>query len=376
MDILCLDLEGVLIPEIWQAVAARTGIDELNKTTRDIPVYDDLMQLRLGVLREHDLSLSLKLSRANRNHSDYGVATWTDSAQNPLLRKYNLAERVRLAGAARIDWNASEKLSLGLGIEGTEDDYNKSAVGLTDGRTLSLNADVAYAFSDSTRLRAFGIDPTDGTLRTLGDTAASWRLGPDAIRTPEALARAAAWDADNEKPRDLRQATLVEVWSFVAGLPRGRRREAVSRILDWARNPTVAAEGDIGAPLTAEELAKLAASPLIDIGGHTESHCDLSRTPALRAAEEITRDRDTLRDITGQPVDHFAHPYGRHGPDTREHLRSAGYVTATTSGSGVSNPLHDPYWLPRIQTPDIGGEEFERLISWMTGLPRPRRSGG
>ena len=59
MDILCLDLEGVLIPEIWQAVAARTGIDELNKTTRDIPVYDDLMQLRLGVLRQHDLSLSL-----------------------------------------------------------------------------------------------------------------------------------------------------------------------------------------------------------------------------------------------------------------------------------------------------------------------------
>ena len=102
----------------------------------------------------------------------------------------------------------------------------------------------------------------------LGDTAASWRLGPDAIRTPEALTRAAARDADNGKPQDLRQAILVEVWSFVAGLPRGQRREAVSRILDWAGGPTVAAEGD------------------------------------------------------------------------------------------------------------IGGEEFERLISWMTGLPRPRRSGG
>lgn len=59
MDVLCLDLEGVLIPEIWQAVAGRTGIEELNKTTRDIPVYDDLMNLRLGVLRERDLSLSL-----------------------------------------------------------------------------------------------------------------------------------------------------------------------------------------------------------------------------------------------------------------------------------------------------------------------------
>ncbi|MDH3644330.1 MAG: bifunctional phosphoserine phosphatase/homoserine phosphotransferase ThrH [Gammaproteobacteria bacterium] len=59
MDVLCLDLEGVLIPEIWQAVAAETGIDALRKTTRDIPVYDDLMQLRLGVLAEHDLSMGL-----------------------------------------------------------------------------------------------------------------------------------------------------------------------------------------------------------------------------------------------------------------------------------------------------------------------------
>lgn len=50
MRILCLDLEGVLIPEIWQAVAARTGVAELGKTTRDIPVYDDLMQLRLRAL--------------------------------------------------------------------------------------------------------------------------------------------------------------------------------------------------------------------------------------------------------------------------------------------------------------------------------------
>ena len=50
MDVLCLDLEGVLIPEIWQAVAAKTEMEALEKTTRDIPVYDELMQLRLQVL--------------------------------------------------------------------------------------------------------------------------------------------------------------------------------------------------------------------------------------------------------------------------------------------------------------------------------------
>ncbi len=59
MDVLCLDLEGVLIPEVWQAVAAETGIATLGKTTRDIPVYDELMQLRLGALAEHDVPMTL-----------------------------------------------------------------------------------------------------------------------------------------------------------------------------------------------------------------------------------------------------------------------------------------------------------------------------
>lgn len=59
MKVLCLDLEGVLIPEIWQAVAARTGLDALNKTTRDIPDYDELMQFRMGVMRDHDLRFSM-----------------------------------------------------------------------------------------------------------------------------------------------------------------------------------------------------------------------------------------------------------------------------------------------------------------------------
>ena len=57
MEIACLDLEGVLIPEIWINFAKRTGIDELQATTRDIPDYDVLMQQRLRILREHELGL-------------------------------------------------------------------------------------------------------------------------------------------------------------------------------------------------------------------------------------------------------------------------------------------------------------------------------
>ena len=57
MELACLDLEGVLIPEIWIAFAEKTGIDELKATTRDIPDYDVLMRQRLKILAEHGLGL-------------------------------------------------------------------------------------------------------------------------------------------------------------------------------------------------------------------------------------------------------------------------------------------------------------------------------
>ena len=57
MNIVCLDLEGVLVPEIWVAFAEETGIPELNKTTRDEPDYDKLMKWRIVILKEHGLGL-------------------------------------------------------------------------------------------------------------------------------------------------------------------------------------------------------------------------------------------------------------------------------------------------------------------------------
>nr|WP_178116011.1 bifunctional phosphoserine phosphatase/homoserine phosphotransferase ThrH [Pseudomonas sp. MS19] len=58
VEIACLDLEGVLVPEIWIAFAEKTGIESLKATTRDIPDYDVLMQQRLRILDEHGLKLS------------------------------------------------------------------------------------------------------------------------------------------------------------------------------------------------------------------------------------------------------------------------------------------------------------------------------
>ena len=57
MYITCLDLEGVLVPEIWIAFAEASGIPELKRTTRDEPDYDKLMRWRIGILKEHGLGL-------------------------------------------------------------------------------------------------------------------------------------------------------------------------------------------------------------------------------------------------------------------------------------------------------------------------------
>ena len=57
MEVVCLDLEGVLVPEIWIAFAERTGIQELRLTTREVPDYDVLMRSRIRILREHGLKL-------------------------------------------------------------------------------------------------------------------------------------------------------------------------------------------------------------------------------------------------------------------------------------------------------------------------------
>ena len=59
MEVICLDLEGVIIPEIWISVAEKTGIASLRATTRDVPDYDELMQQRLRILNENNLGLPM-----------------------------------------------------------------------------------------------------------------------------------------------------------------------------------------------------------------------------------------------------------------------------------------------------------------------------
>ena len=66
MDLVCFDMEGTLTPEIWEQVAADSGLDELQKTTRDIPSYSDLMDYRLEIMIKHNIKLANVIAAAEK----------------------------------------------------------------------------------------------------------------------------------------------------------------------------------------------------------------------------------------------------------------------------------------------------------------------
>jgi MtrB/PioB family decaheme-associated outer membrane protein len=102
-----------------------------------------------------NLLLQLKLAHGERDGTTYGTAAWIDPPQNPLMRKFYLADRRRDSAGGRADFTASEGVTFGLAADYANDDYNNSTIGLIDARTYSVGADFSAAISDKTQLYGF-----------------------------------------------------------------------------------------------------------------------------------------------------------------------------------------------------------------------------
>jgi MtrB/PioB family decaheme-associated outer membrane protein len=101
------------------------------------------------------LALSFDLSWADRSSSTYGTSIWVSSPQNPLMRKVNLAPRERTRAGARGDWAVADGVSIGLGADWAQDDYDETVIGLQEAETSNLVADITWSISDQTRIFAF-----------------------------------------------------------------------------------------------------------------------------------------------------------------------------------------------------------------------------
>lgn len=142
-------------PHDWRA-ALGVDVDNRERTHQEVVnTRETTLWGSLAVQALDRVSLQARYSHAARNPSTYGVATWIEPPQNPLLRKYYLAERVRDKAGVRADLALGEKLNLGLGADVARDRYRESSLGLLDGRSVSADVDLAWAPSAKTRVHAF-----------------------------------------------------------------------------------------------------------------------------------------------------------------------------------------------------------------------------
>jgi len=101
------------------------------------------------------ITTSLKLAHAWRDNTTYGTAIWFGYAENPLMRKFNLADRRRNSAEAHLDWAINEKVSLGVSADVADDDYENSQVGLTSARSANFALELSAAISEKTHARGF-----------------------------------------------------------------------------------------------------------------------------------------------------------------------------------------------------------------------------
>ena len=114
--------------------------------------------------------------------------------------------------------------------------------------------------------------------------------------------------------------------------------------------------------LNREEIVRLAAGGLVEIGAHTVSHPKLAALAPAAQEREIRDSRDFLAAITGRSITSFAYPHGRHDATTRRLVRQAGFQRACTSHGGTVRRRTDPLRLPRLEVPDCDGDTFARIL--------------
>jgi hypothetical protein len=110
---------------------------------------------KASVRARDNIDFSFKAAHANRSNSDYNAVDETEPPENPLMRKYNLADRQRDSASLNAGFIPHERISIGMGADLAQDDYSNSALGLTKSREASYNTDASVIVTDATTLHLF-----------------------------------------------------------------------------------------------------------------------------------------------------------------------------------------------------------------------------
>lgn len=168
------------------------------------------------------------------------------------------------------------------------------------------------------------------------------------------------WDVDGTQP-NARLELFWAIHKLLRGLPTGIRTEKMDALLKWSGasykgRPSYRA-------LTINEVASLAKTSLIELGGHTVTHPNLAEQDLAVQRGEIHNGKTALEEMIGRAVHSFSYPYGFYSEPTIELVRQAGFSNACTCSEQPTRNESDPFQLPRLMVRDWDGDEFAKRLN-------------
>jgi len=151
-----------------------------------------------------------------------------------------------------------------------------------------------------------------------------------------------------------------ELHAHLGGLTPTKRDEQLVALRD--RREITASPTTKARPLSRDEIVRLAAGGLVEIGAHTVSHPRLVSLVRQDQEREVRDSRDYLAALLGRPITSFAYPHGEHDATTCRIVSQAGFARACTSRGGTVRRRTDPLRLPRLEVPDCDGDTFSRIL--------------
>jgi peptidoglycan/xylan/chitin deacetylase (PgdA/CDA1 family) len=177
--------------------------------------------------------------------------------------------------------------------------------------------------------------------------------------------RPARWRAYIDEPNDARQSAYLGIWERLVTRPAAEQRRVLDEIATQSNIPGV--RWPSHRPLTRDELATLAAHPLIEIGAHTITHAALPAHPLPVQRREIADSKSQIEEIVGSSLGGFSYPHGRFDDESVRLVRDSGftYACAVQADHGPETPAsHRSYLLPRIMVENWDGDTFERMLMY------------
>ncbi len=188
----------------------------------------------------------------------------------------------------------------------------------------------------------------------IGGRRREWDLGDDGIEPDD------SWNVLAPTPANARQRLFVELHSALRPLPEAQQIEVLEQLRAFNQTPVTARP--LHRCVNTSELQKLAADPLITLGAHTITHCDLDYRTADEQWAEIDGSRRQLESFIDHAVEHFSYPYGSLNDSAVANCAQGKFRSAVSCVEEPVTRQSPPHCLPRFLVRDWDGAEFEQHL--------------